>query len=679
MAIIYTPLAEELLQYLQQSKTSMVATSDSLNQSLALGADYFSPEASILTANFGFDGYMGVPGLNGTDSDAQAAAYQYGVSWENIDPSLGAAARAYYSAVSDTSFLSMYGTDAYLLDTIPVVFSHPVLGTSLNPTDFAITLNTGETVTPVSASFLPNVEFNERQTVVITGDWGNRLQPDDPDARYPVQVSIVDDGTPLSLVTQNGLASLVGTTIASQTPYLEGNGPRILAAKLDGYSDLGEGAPIWLTASTANSGSDLYQDQAQFRLRVYTSAGFSPDGIASIMPDDFAKYFYLDARDDQGELVEIRQAGVDYEIGSFGSLKVLGIADTGPAQDSYDLSYVEDHDNQYDIILSGDAAAIARLVNIHMPSGDGYSPVYNPGGPGNDPESNPPVPFTVPSSAQTVAITHDQNSAGFVSFIEVDGSVARDPMTGQPIGSYRGLAVSDTSTGHEIYKYLDPDEKVFYASFEVSPIYRINLTEEAPDNYSRVTDDFFTGSAGLNHVYYSGQLDQYEYDGDLGLFNVYDTVPFRDAIDRLYNVERLMFSDSALALDVTGNAGLAFSLYGMFGRVPATDGSGLGYWINELDNGASSTDVARGFMASEEFQRNYGLNPDNREFLTGLYDNYFGRTPDAAGYDYWLSELVTGQSSQAQVAVSFAISAEYQSLVQPIMNDHIEYQPWIVG
>ena len=210
MTIVYTALANPLLDYLNTVQADTTATSASLNNNLTLSADYFNVQPQILTANFGFDGYMGVPGLIGTGSNAQAAAYQYGVSYESIDPALGAAARAYYSAVGSAAFLATYGVPAYLLDTIPVVFSHPVLGTSLNPEDFRITLNTGDVVTPVVASFLPNVEFNERQTVVITGDWGNRLQPDEPGALYPVRVTIVDDGTPLQLVTSSGLVSATG-------------------------------------------------------------------------------------------------------------------------------------------------------------------------------------------------------------------------------------------------------------------------------------------------------------------------------------------------------------------------------------------------------------------------------------------------------------------------------------
>jgi hypothetical protein len=77
----------------------------------------------------------------------------------------------------------------------------------------------------VAVSFLPNLEFNERQTVVITGDWGNRLQPDEPGALYPVSVSIVNDGTPLQLFTSAGLTSAVGYTVVSMNPYVVGNGP----------------------------------------------------------------------------------------------------------------------------------------------------------------------------------------------------------------------------------------------------------------------------------------------------------------------------------------------------------------------------------------------------------------------------------------------------------------------
>lgn len=106
-----------------------------------------------------------------------------------------------------------------------------------------------------------------------------------------------------------------------------------------------------------------------------------------------------------------------------------------------------------------------------MPSADGYSPVYNPGGPGNDPDAPgaAPGPFTVPSSPGRVAITHDLGGNRLATFVEVDGPVQRDPATGQPIGTYLGVAVEDIASGQRINAYRDPQGRLFYASFTVSP------------------------------------------------------------------------------------------------------------------------------------------------------------------------------------------------------------------
>lgn len=679
MTIQYTSLADPLLTYISGLEAQTTGTSDSLNVNASLGADYFAQLPAILTANFGFDGYMGVPGLLGTGSDAQQAAFNNNVSWNLIDPSLNAAARAYYSAVGTVGFLATYGVPANLLDTIPVVFSHPVLGSTLNPSDFLVTVNTGETVTPVTASFLPNLEFNERQTVVITGDWGNRLDPSSPDARYPVSVSIVSDDTPLQFVTSTGLVSAVGQSVDSANPYVEGNGPRMLAAKLDAYSDLGEGAPAWQAASTANSGSDLFGDAADFRLRIYTSAGFSPDGIASITPDDFAKFFQITALDDQGQQVLLTQANVLYTIAGFGDVTILGIADTGPAQSSYDLAYVEDHDNQYDIILSGDAAAVARLQSVRLPSSGDYSPVYNPGGPGNDPANNPPGPFTVPSADQTVAITHSSGQSGdvanLVTYVEVDGAVVRNSMTGQPIGADWGLAVYDTATGHTVNQYVDPTGKLFYSSFAVSPDYAIVLTEDEPSNYSRATNDQITGSSAIDTVTFSGSFDHYARTGSLEMLVSQDLVVHRDALDQLMDVERLVYTDVALALDIHGNAGDAYSYYGLFDRAP--DLAGIGFWINALDDGASLDQVAESFVNSAEFVADYGVAPSDESFVQELYQNFLDRAPDAEGFAFWVGGLEAGTTDFADVVTGFAMSAEYQGIIASDISSGIQYDVWL--
>ena len=131
------------------------------------------------------------------------------------------------------------------------------------------------------------------------------------------------------------------------------------------------------------------------------------------------------------------------------------------------MAYVEDHDNQYDIILSGDAAAIARLTTIRMPSSGAYTPVFNPGGPGNNPSSNPAGPFTVASSDQTVNVTNHLQDGAYVTYVEIDGTVARNAL-GQPIGVLQGVAIINNATQYTVNAYVDPDGKRFYSSFPVS-------------------------------------------------------------------------------------------------------------------------------------------------------------------------------------------------------------------
>ena len=79
---IYTPLAGPLLAFVESNKAqSDPDTSASLNINLVLGSDYYDANAGILTADYGFQGYMGVPGLIGTGPASRAAAYANNVAW----------------------------------------------------------------------------------------------------------------------------------------------------------------------------------------------------------------------------------------------------------------------------------------------------------------------------------------------------------------------------------------------------------------------------------------------------------------------------------------------------------------------------------------------------------------------------------------------------------------------
>jgi hypothetical protein len=381
---------------------------DSLMQDILINADYWTVKPQILGAGLGFTQILGVPNLS-TSAQGQAANAAFGGAWEVLSTtSPNPALRAYTSSASPQGIYDAYNTAIIGGGGFPVEFSWPVLPTTVDGSDFEVTLNTGEKVIADGASITPNLEYNERSTVVIDSNkFGNRLEPGTPGAIYPVKLRIVKDSTPLTLVGAGGRKKVaVGLSHGNGKKPMTGyySGPTLCAAKLSVLSTVGEGGPAFFAGGyTPNDGAALYGSNAQYRLRVLTTGGFSPDGVRSLYPTEYSSFFQIEVKDLDGRSVLLTETNKTYSLRA-GSIQILGLADLSVAQSSYDDSYVEDHDNQIDIILQGDEAVMKRIKYVLAPSTTApYKPFYNPGGPGNNPTSG--VTYTKPSSAIKQAVT----------------------------------------------------------------------------------------------------------------------------------------------------------------------------------------------------------------------------------------------------------------------------------
>ena len=109
------------------------------------------------------------------------------------------------------------------------------------------------------------------------------------------------------------------------------------------------------------------------------------------------------------------------------------------------------------------------------------------------------------------------------------------------------------------------------------------------------------------------------------------------------------------------------------GRDP--DSAGLQEWtdnlLNQIQTGA---DVAYGFMFSQEF---LGKNTFIEDYLTILYEAFFERQPDQAGWDTWLAEL-DGGKVRPFVLNAFIYSQEFSQLckrfgILPFSDLHVNY------
>ena len=365
-------------------------------------ADYWSDEPVILSAGMGFEGIIGWPEVNEeTVRVAEGSWYGSVICTNGEDPPAG----AYTSTVSTAGIELFYKGTAEDDDGLPIVFSWPVATETVDITDFQFTLNTGEIVYPNSAGMLPNWELNERNTVVVFGDFGNRGLSSEKGAIFPVRLDIVEDETPLLLIGPNGQEfNAVGLSWETDTsPY--DSGPKLVGAKLNhvGNEAVGEGGLGFGTRSGVlpNDELSLY-DEGDFRIRVLTTGGFSPDGITGLTPTMFESFFRIHAKGPNGEIVLLEKVGQEYLVAD-GTLRIVGLSDLGQKEDPdegifYDDCYSEDRDNYIDIILVGDEAAARNITHVEIPSLEGgYNAFYNPGGPGPEPFEG--VRYTAPGPA----------------------------------------------------------------------------------------------------------------------------------------------------------------------------------------------------------------------------------------------------------------------------------------
>jgi hypothetical protein len=84
------------------------------------------------------------------------------------------------------------------------------------------------------------------------------------------------------------------------------------------------------------------------------------------------------------------------------------------------------------------------------------------------------------------------------------------------------------------------------------------------------------------------------------------------------------------------------------------DPGGFNFWVERMNQGMSPGEVARGFVNSEEFCRN---------FAAELYRRFLRRAPETAGWQSWTNALMRGMAHQ-DAMIGFLTSDEYRNAVR---------------
>jgi hypothetical protein len=298
----------------------------------------------------------------------------------------------------------------------------------------------------------------------------------------------------------------------------------------------------------------------------------------------------------------------------------------------------------------------------------------------------------------------DFNNDGVMDFtVEYNGAMLRQstPLVwlNDGAGHFTTLKVGDfvapgdewrMSGGHFVktdqgYSYItnqyDSNGGLIYAALVATQAYRehaatVKMTGGAGNDLFVATgaDETFDGGAGLDTVQVSGKRANYTVTKSAAGIQLKDGSG-ADGTDTLVNIERVKFTDQALAFDVDGTGGQAYRIYqAAFARTP--DAAGLGFWMSAMDKGQSLLSVAQGFVTSNEFKTVYGANPTSTEIVSKIYANVLHRPGEDAGIKFWAGVLDSKSATVAEVLMGFSESPENQAALIGVMSQGMAYTPY---
>jgi len=126
------------------------------------------------------------------------------------------------------------------------------------------------------------------------------------------------------------------------------------------------------------------------------------------------------------------------------------------------------------------------------------------------------------------------------------------------------------------------------------------------------------------------------------------------------------------------NASTIQKLYIAYFNRPA-DVAGLNYWEGQLDaNKISLAGLAQSFSEQVEYVMTYG-GKTTADVVTALYQNLFGRAPDADGLKYWTTQIDTKAVNMGTAALAILNGAAPQSVDGVTIQNKLKFATDFTG
>jgi hypothetical protein len=269
------------------------------------------------------------------------------------------------------------------------------------------------------------------------------------------------------------------------------------------------------------------------------------------------------------------------------------------------------------------------------------------------------VATAIPSLTTDVLITFDDPNAGLVLLPISDATLAENGVTPRTLqDADTGLTGSTIASLEVLSDSTSPTEgRDFLTGGDAGE------TLAALDGNDTLSglggDDVLNGGAGVDTAIFSGPQFAYTLLIEPGETRIADRRPDVNGTDTLVDIEFLDFTvdiqNGPFNLQEFGGvASLSpedfesfIELYiAYFNRAP--DAIGLNFWGTAFANGTTLEQMASLFIDQDETRATYPEGTSNTDFATSVYTNVLGRTPDQAGFDFWVGLLDSGGVSRDQ-------------------------------
>ena len=162
-------------------------------------------------------------------------------------------------------------------------------------------------------------------------------------------------------------------------------------------------------------------------------------------------------------------------------------------------------------------------------------------------------------------------------------------------------------------------------------------------------DDQIDGGGGLDKAIYSLARSSYSVALTASTTKV-QANSGNEGVDTLVGVERLLFADRSLALDLNGSAGLTARLIGaIFGPGQVSNRDYVGIGLSLFDAGQTPLEVAQLAIDAR-----MGVGAKNADIVRTLYSNVVGFLPGAADLAYYTGLLDTRAYTPASLTLMAA-------------------------